>query len=151
MASHCIASSIIQARMTQCPSQCRISLRSHVKTLRACEIRSLKQQGVHIKRRSCSTVSPLCALDAAAPEARRNLGLIQHKNEAKIFYKFLSIVYDYIVNPGHWTVDMREDALEPALLSDPSLKVFNSITGLSASHLNTICAVTSISYWLGHN
>jgi hypothetical protein len=26
--------------------------------------------------------------------------LIQHKNEAKIFYMFLSQVYDYIVNPG---------------------------------------------------
>jgi hypothetical protein len=33
----------------------------------------------------------------------RGLGsprLIQHKNEAKIFYMFLSQVYDYIVNPG---------------------------------------------------
>lgn len=26
--------------------------------------------------------------------------LIQHKNEAKAFYAFLSQVYDYIVNPG---------------------------------------------------
>ena len=27
------------------------------------------------------------------------------------------------VNPGHWTVDMRDDALEPAKLNDPGLKV----------------------------
>lgn len=36
---------------------------------------------------------------------------------------FLSQVYDHIVNPGHWTVDMRTDALEPAQLDDPNLKV----------------------------
>lgn len=49
--------------------------------------------------------------------------MIQHKNEAKTFYRFLSIVYDHIVNPGHWTVDMRTDALQPAKLDDPALKV----------------------------
>ncbi|QDZ19081.1 S-adenosyl-L-methionine-dependent methyltransferase [Chloropicon primus] len=42
--------------------------------------------------------------------------LIQHKQEAWWFYRYLSQVYDHIVNPGHWTKDMREDALEPALL-----------------------------------
>ena len=31
----------------------------------------------------------------------------QHKKEAFWFYRYLSIVYDYIVNPGHWTDDMR--------------------------------------------
>lgn len=49
--------------------------------------------------------------------------MIQHKNEAKWFYRYLSVVYDHIVNPGHWTVDMRNDALEPAKLDDPNLKV----------------------------
>ena len=43
--------------------------------------------------------------------------------EAKAFYAFLSQVYDHIVNPGHWTVDMRTDALEPAQLDSPDLKV----------------------------
>ena len=55
--------------------------------------------------------------DVAAPR------LIQHKAEAFWFYRFLSIVYDHIVNPGHWTEDMRTDALEPAKLTDPNLKV----------------------------
>eukprot|EP00803_Ostreobium_quekettii_P003045 evm.model.scf_723.2 EVM.evm.TU.scf_723.2 scf_723:8387-14026(+) len=49
--------------------------------------------------------------------------LIQHKNEAFWFYRYLSIVYDKIVNPGHWTVDMRDDALLPANLDSPELKV----------------------------
>eukprot|EP00887_Chlorella_sp_A99_P001498 scaffold8.g1498.t1 len=48
--------------------------------------------------------------------------LIQHKNEAKFFYAFLSQVYDYIVNPGHWTKPMRAEALAPAGLS-PEQKV----------------------------
>ncbi|GLC41707.1 hypothetical protein PLESTB_000685800 [Pleodorina starrii] len=49
--------------------------------------------------------------------------LIQHKNEAYWFYAGLSQVYDHIVNPGHWTEDMREEALVPAKLDDPNLKV----------------------------
>jgi len=53
------------------------------------------------------------------------LRLIQHKSEAFWFYRFLSIVYDHIVNPGHWTEDMREDALEPAKLDSPDLKVYD--------------------------
>lgn len=32
-------------------------------------------------------------------------------------------VYDYVVNPGHWTTDMREDALQPAQLNSADLKV----------------------------
>jgi hypothetical protein len=43
--------------------------------------------------------------------------------QAYWFYKFLSIVYDHVVNPGHWTEDMREAALAPAQLDRPDLKV----------------------------
>ncbi|KAL4432848.1 hypothetical protein ABPG77_008174 [Micractinium sp. CCAP 211/92] len=64
---------------------------------------------------------------AAPPTYTRDFSskprLIQHKNEAKAFYAFLSQVYDYIVNPGHWTTDMREDALSVAQLDSPDLKV----------------------------
>ncbi len=52
---------------------------------------------------------------------------VQHKTEAFWFYRFLSIVYDHIVNPGHWTVDMRTDALEPAKLDSPNLKVVPAV------------------------
>jgi len=56
-------------------------------------------------------------------QASQPLRFIQHKNEAKAFYAFLAQVYDYIVNPGHWTTDMRDAALVPADLSAPDLKV----------------------------
>lgn len=63
--------------------------------------------------------------DGSQLEQRINIKprFIQHKNEAKAFYAFLSQVYDYIVNPGHWTVDMRDDALLPADLHTGDLKV----------------------------
>ncbi|RZC22734.1 2-methyl-6-phytyl-1,4-hydroquinone methyltransferase, chloroplastic isoform C [Glycine soja] len=48
---------------------------------------------------------------------------IQHKKEAFWFYRFLSIVYDHIINPGHWTEDMRDEALEPADLYNRNLRV----------------------------
>ena len=51
------------------------------------------------------------------------LRLIQHKAEAFWFYRYLSIVYDKIVNPGHWTEDMRKAALAPAALDRPDLEV----------------------------
>jgi hypothetical protein len=54
--------------------------------------------------------------------------LIQHKNEAFWFYRFLSIVYDHIVNPGHWTEDMRTDALSVAKIDSPDLKVSGIIS-----------------------
>ncbi|CAK0758388.1 hypothetical protein CVIRNUC_002616 [Coccomyxa viridis] len=67
----------------------------------------------------------LCAASSQSISASsaKPLRFIQHKEEAFWFYRFLSIVYDHIVNPGHWTVDMRTDALEPARLDSPSLKV----------------------------
>ncbi len=66
------------------------------------------------------------AADAFVRDRSSAPRFVQHKNEAKAFYRWLSIVYDYIVNPGHWTVDMRTDALEPAMLKDPNLKVARS-------------------------
>jgi MPBQ/MSBQ methyltransferase len=50
--------------------------------------------------------------------ARRARGLIQHKREAFWFYRFLSIVYDVVVNPFHWTVEMRDRALTQAGLEE---------------------------------
>ncbi|GAB4830447.1 hypothetical protein Ancab_020160 [Ancistrocladus abbreviatus] len=46
---------------------------------------------------------------------------IQHKKEAFWFYGFLSIVYDHVTNLGPWTEDMRDEALEPADLSDRNM------------------------------
>lgn len=64
-----------------------------------------------------------CAASAQAESRSGKIRLIQHKEEAFWFYRFLSIVYDTIVNPGHWTEDMRTDALSVAELNSPNLKV----------------------------
>lgn len=67
------------------------------------------------------TIAPKCSLSASRPSSQPRF--IQHKKEAFWFYRFLSIVYDHIINPGHWTEDMRDDALEPADLSDRNMIV----------------------------
>ena len=41
----------------------------------------------------------------------------------RICYKVTWLLTPLAVNPGHWTVEMRDDALEPAKLDDPALKV----------------------------
>ncbi|XP_056160036.1 2-methyl-6-phytyl-1,4-hydroquinone methyltransferase, chloroplastic [Syzygium oleosum] len=64
---------------------------------------------------------PRCSLSASRPASQPRF--IQHKKEAFWFYRFLSIVYDHIINPGHWTEDMRDDALEPADLNDRNMLV----------------------------
>lgn len=63
-----------------------------------------------------------CAASAQAGSRSGKIRLIQHKEEAFWFYRFLSIVYDTVVNPGHWTEDMRTDALSVAELNSPNLK-----------------------------
>jgi MPBQ/MSBQ methyltransferase len=67
------------------------------------------------------TLTPRCSISSSRPASQPRF--IQHKQEAFWFYRFLSIVYDHIINPGHWTEDMRDDALEPADLFDRSLTV----------------------------
>ncbi|URD88007.1 37 kDa inner envelope membrane protein [Musa troglodytarum] len=64
---------------------------------------------------------PGCTLSSSRPASQPRF--IQHKKEAFWFYRFLSVVYDHIINPGHWTEDMRDEALEPADLYDARLKV----------------------------
>ncbi|KAM0873085.1 hypothetical protein ACQ4PT_038282 [Festuca glaucescens] len=66
-------------------------------------------------------VAPTCAISSTRPASQPRF--IQHKKEAFWFYRFLSIVYDHVINPGHWTEDMRDDALEPANLYSDELKV----------------------------
>lgn len=71
----------------------------------------------------------VCSAASAQAESRSGkIRLIQHKEEAFWFYRFLSIFYDTIVNPGHWTEDMRTDALTVAELNDANLKVRPSLS-----------------------
>ena len=68
-----------------------------------------------------TTMTPKCSLSASRPASQPRF--IQHKKEAFWFYRFLSIVYDHVINPGHWTEDMRDDALEPADLNNRNMVV----------------------------
>ncbi|KAH9764755.1 2-methyl-6-phytyl-1,4-hydroquinone methyltransferase [Citrus sinensis] len=65
--------------------------------------------------------TPRCSLSSSRPASQPRF--IQHKKEAFWFYRFLSIVYDHVINPGHWTEDMRDEALEPADLFDRNMRV----------------------------
>ncbi|KAM1057851.1 hypothetical protein COP1_031163 [Malus domestica] len=69
--------------------------------------------------KSCARINvPRCSSSISAPRPASQPRFIQHKKEAFWFYRFLSIVYDHVINPGHWTEDMRDEALEPAELTD---------------------------------
>ncbi|CAL5416235.1 unnamed protein product [Camellia sinensis] len=74
-----------------------------------------------IRNSSVKSLAPKCSLSASRPASQPRF--IQHKKEAFWFYRFLSIVYDHVINPGHWTEDMRDEALEPADLYDRNMRV----------------------------
>ena len=48
---------------------------------------------------------------------------IQHKAEARWFYRVVSLGYDRWINPLFWTAPMRDEALALARLDDPRLDV----------------------------
>lgn len=48
------------------------------------------------------------------------------------------------VNPGHWTVDMRDDALEPAKLDDPGLKArLSALRYFQRVRASTSCTIVT--------
>jgi MPBQ/MSBQ methyltransferase len=84
-----------------------------------------KQCGGFIsQKQKCRSQCSVKMASSAAQGIERpisKLRLIQHKKEAFWFYRYLSIVYDHVVNPGHWTEEMRDAALKPAKLEWPQL------------------------------
>jgi len=93
--------------------------------------------GTGLARRGIRDVTTLSSGGSASAPAR----LIQHKEEAWWFYRYLSQVYDHIVNPGHWTEDMRKDALEPARLGEKHVKrVIDVGGGTGFSTLGVVAA-----------
>ncbi|KAL6516123.1 hypothetical protein OROGR_019428 [Orobanche gracilis] len=76
---------------------------------------------ISIRVRKNKILTSKCSVSAYRPASQPRF--IQHKKEAFWFYRFLSIVYDHVINPGHWTEDMRDEALEPADLSDNMIVV----------------------------
>ncbi|KAK4855528.1 hypothetical protein QYF36_008253 [Acer negundo] len=88
-------------------------------------VRSFPKKGMVSFNRNRNTgilIQPRCSLSSSSRPASQPR-FIQHKQEAFWFYRFLSIVYDHVINPGHWTEDMRDEALEPADLFDRNLTV----------------------------
>eukprot|EP00172_Hildenbrandia_rubra_P003793 Plantae.Rhodophyta-Hildenbrandia_rubra.ctg6553.p1 GENE.Plantae.Rhodophyta-Hildenbrandia_rubra.ctg6553~~Plantae.Rhodophyta-Hildenbrandia_rubra.ctg6553.p1 ORF type:complete len:340 (+),score=39.54 Plantae.Rhodophyta-Hildenbrandia_rubra.ctg6553:164-1183(+) len=74
---------------------------------------------IHHAKVACPlTMSAAASERVETPPPRKGRGLIQHKREAFWFYRFLSIVYDTIVNPFHWTCAMRDRSLRQAHLED---------------------------------
>ncbi|PKU86239.1 2-methyl-6-phytyl-1,4-hydroquinone methyltransferase 1, chloroplastic [Dendrobium catenatum] len=87
-------------------------------------------------RRRINISSPRCSISSSRPASQPRF--IQHKKEAFWFYRFLSIVYDHVINPGHWTEDMRDEALEPADLYDARMKVVDVGGGTGFTTLGII-------------
>lgn len=85
--------------------------------------KGLSQKGLlcYTKNQKTRILAPRCSLSSSRPASQPRF--IQHKKEAFWFYRFLSIVYDHIINPGHWTEDMRDEALEPADLYSRNMTV----------------------------
>lgn len=50
---------------------------------------------------------------------------IQHKAEARWFYRVVALGYDRFINPLFWTAAMRDQALGPARLDDADLDVID--------------------------
>ncbi|CAA7014813.1 unnamed protein product [Microthlaspi erraticum] len=67
---------------------------------------------------------------------------IQHKKEAYWFYRFLSIVYDFL-RQMHHTEDMRDAFLEPADLSHPDLRVVDVGGGSGFTTLGIVKTVNA--------
>nr|ABF85788.1 At3g63410 [Arabidopsis thaliana] len=90
-------------------------------------------------RLSVATRCSSSSVSSSRPSAQPRF--IQHKKEAYWFYRFLSIVYDHVINPGHWTEDMRDDALEPADLSHPDMRVVDVGGGTGFTTLGIVKTV----------
>ncbi|XP_010512759.1 PREDICTED: 2-methyl-6-phytyl-1,4-hydroquinone methyltransferase, chloroplastic-like isoform X1 [Camelina sativa] len=84
----------------------------------------------------CSSVS---SSSSSRPSAQPRF--IQHKKEAYWFYRFLSIAYDQIFNPPHYNEDMRDEALEPADLSHPDMRVVDVGGGTGFTTLGIVKTV----------
>lgn len=93
------------------------------------------------RRPSVATRCSSSSSSVSAPRPSAQPRFIQHKKEAYWFYRFLSIVYDHIINPGHWTEDMRDDALEPADLNNPNLRVVDVGGGTGFTTLGIVKTV----------
>ncbi|KAF5736791.1 2-methyl-6-phytyl-1 4-hydroquinone methyltransferase chloroplastic-like [Tripterygium wilfordii] len=75
----------------------------------------------YTKNQNPRILTPRCSMSSSRPVSQPRF--IQHKQEAFWSYRFLSVLYDHVINPGLWTEDMRDEALEPADLYDRNMRV----------------------------
>jgi MPBQ/MSBQ methyltransferase len=66
---------------------------------------------------------------------------IQHKKEALVFYRYLSLVYERHVNPFFWTTEMRAAALELLRLDRRDLSVIDVGAGTGFTTEGVVAAV----------
>jgi MPBQ/MSBQ methyltransferase len=90
-------------------------------------------------------VAPRCAISSTRPASQPRF--IQHKKEAFWFYRLLSIVYDHVINVGHWTEDMRDGAFKPAASTAASSRSLAAARGSPylgiVKHQNPLLLCTS--------
>jgi MPBQ/MSBQ methyltransferase len=68
---------------------------------------------------------------------------IQHKAEARWFYRVVSMGYDRWINPLFWTAPMRDAALALARLDDPALEVVDVGAGTGFATEAIVAAVAA--------
>ncbi|CAJ1976407.1 unnamed protein product [Sphenostylis stenocarpa] len=82
-------------------------------------------------------VTPRCSVSSLRSASQPEF--IQHKKEAFWFFKFLAtIAYDHVINPCHWTEDMRDDALDSADLNDRKMRVVDVEGGTAFTTLGIV-------------
>ena len=72
---------------------------------------------------ACGSSSSASTCSSPRLPDRLDMRFIQHKAEARWFYRVVSLGYDRWINPLFWTAPMRDRALALARLDDPGLEV----------------------------
>ncbi|KAL5195794.1 2-methyl-6-phytyl-1,4-hydroquinone methyltransferase, chloroplastic [Glycine soja] len=78
-------------------------------------------------------VVPRCSISSLSPASQPGF------KEGFWFYRFLAtIVYDHVINPCHWTEDMRDEALEPVDIYDRKMRVVDVEGGTAFTTLGIV-------------
>ncbi|KAG5004482.1 hypothetical protein JHK82_028497 [Glycine max] len=79
-------------------------------------------------------MTPRCSISSLSPASQPGFN-----KEAFWFYKFLATtVYDHVINPWHWTEDMRDNALEHADVYDRKVRMVDVEGGAAFTTLGIV-------------
>ncbi|KAK7391774.1 hypothetical protein VNO78_20195 [Psophocarpus tetragonolobus] len=82
-------------------------------------------------------ITPRCSISSLKSASQP--GFVQYKKKAFLFFRFLAtIVYDHVINPCHWTEDMRDEALEAADLYNHKMRVVDVEGGTAFTTLGIV-------------